>query len=92
MNANSLVSNLWCKEGTSDKVYRIELVSLVDGTYDVFSTYGRRGGRMSFHVLGESMNYQTAKKVAREQQQRKLRRGYREVVEDVAYTTELSRA
>ncbi len=74
--------SLWHNEGNHDKLYRLEMQEF-EGHYDVFCMYGRRGGELTMHVWADKVTKAEAVAVFTKLRAQKLKKGYREIVEDV---------
>lgn len=75
-------TKLFYKEGTSDKVYEIDLCELSDTEYIVNFRYGRRGSSLKAGTkTPEAVNRQTAEALFYSLESEKRRKGYQSEVE-----------
>jgi predicted DNA-binding WGR domain protein len=65
------------REGTSDKVYNLNLATDETGNWFVAAEYGRRGGNLREETKCEAETYETAKKLYDKVLNEKLKKGYR---------------
>lgn len=72
---------LYFREGTSDKVYKLELYpddeSEPKTTWIVHARYGRRDGHLKGEIKGERLNFADAKTLYDKVIEQKLKKGYK---------------
>jgi len=72
---------LYFREGTSDKVYELELYPDVEGdpdtTWLVVAHYGRSGGKLKEEIKGKELEYADAKALYDRVYSEKIRKGYK---------------
>jgi hypothetical protein len=74
--------SLYFREGTSDKVYDLELYPDVEGdpdtTWLVVARYGRSGGKLKEEIKGTGLDYSDAKTLYDRVLAEKLKKGYKQ--------------
>lgn len=78
-------TNLFKTEGSSDKVYNVELKEL-DGAWAVHAFNGRRGKALKLQNKGEGLAYEAAKNIFDKLVKSKMKGGYTESEDGVSYT------
>lgn len=70
--------DLYFRDGTSDKVYSLELFSDETGNWRVDALYGRRGSDLRQENKCEAETYENAKAIYDKTLSQKLKKGYKE--------------
>jgi bifunctional non-homologous end joining protein LigD len=78
--------NLYKTEGSSDKVYNVELKEL-DGAWAVHAYNGRRGKALRLQNKGEGLDYEAASKIYDKVVKSKIKGGYTEHEDGVSYSS-----
>ncbi len=68
-------ADLYCTEGSSDKVYHVALVQ-TDTGFDVLTAYGRRGNGLNFGDKGRGLDEKKAEKAYQKLVDEKMAKGY----------------
>jgi len=67
-------------QGSSDKVYHVQLIMSASGDFDVMFQYGRRGGRLQEGIKNpQPLSYSEATYIYEELIREKMAKGYKEI-------------
>lgn len=69
---------LYFREGTSDKVYNLEISASAAGAWKVVAEYGRNGGKLKEEIKCTGLDYDEAKDVYDGTLAGKLKKGYKQ--------------
>ena len=70
-------TEMWCNDGTSDKVYNMSLTEISDGKWQVKCTYGkRRNASSTAEYPEEPTDYYTASAEYKKLIKKKEKKGY----------------